>query len=230
MLLIALQSPVMKTAQRILLTATQLFNEQGERNITANDIALELDISPGNLYYHFKGKDGIVSALFAQYYRELASFLATPLITEDFLDQSKPLERGWLFLTVLLEVMYRHRFLYFNQSDLMQRYPEVDRGMRRLMALKHRAAAQVATDLLASAEVTPPTPQMEHIADSMAMTLMYWLSFEQFVGESLNAQQSIHRGVLQALSHCAPYLGEKQGEFFAECELINARLLEKPPS
>ena len=87
----------MKTAQRILLTATQLFNEQGERNVTANDIALELDISPGNLYYHFKGKDGIVSALFAEYYRELASILATPLTADDFLDQSKPLERGWLF-------------------------------------------------------------------------------------------------------------------------------------
>jgi len=50
------------------------------------------------------------------------------------------------------------------------------------------------------------------------------------VGESMGAQQSIHRAVLQALSLCAPYLGEKQGEFFAECELINTRLLEKSPS
>ncbi|MAC36031.1 MAG: TetR family transcriptional regulator [Halieaceae bacterium] len=220
----------MKTAQRILLTATRLFNEQGERNVTANDIALELDISPGNLYYHFKGKDGIVSALFADYYRELASLLAAPLIDDNFLDQSNPLERGWLFLTVLLEVMYQHRFLYLNQSDLMQRYPKIDRGMRRLMALKKRAAAQLATDLLASADTIPPTARPEYIADSMAMTLMYWLSFEQFAGGSLSAQQSIHRAVLQVLSHCAPYLGEKQGDFFAECELINTRLLEKPPS
>ena len=80
----------MKTAQRILLTATRLFNEQGERNVTANDIALELDISSGNLYYHFKGKDGILSALFADYYRELASLLAAPLIDDSFLDQNAP--------------------------------------------------------------------------------------------------------------------------------------------
>jgi len=228
--LIALQSQAMKTAQRILLTATHLFNEQGERNVTANDIALELDISPGNLYYHFKGKDGIVSALFADYYRELGSVLAAPLLTEDFLDQSNPLERSWLFLTVMLELMYENRFLYLNQSDLMQRYPQIDRGMRRLMALKQRAAARLATDLLASADVRPPPSRLDHIADSMAMRLMYWLSFEQLAGESRSAQQSIHRAVLQALSLCAPYLGEKQGEFFAECELINARLLEKSPS
>ncbi len=37
----------MKTAQRILDTAADLFNERGERNVSASDIALELDISPG---------------------------------------------------------------------------------------------------------------------------------------------------------------------------------------
>ena len=216
----------MKTAQRILLTATRLFNELGERNVTANDIALELNISPGNLYYHFKGKDGIVAAIFARYYREMAGFLATPLITEDFLDQRRPLERGWLFLTVLLEVMHGHRFLYLNQSDLMQRYPEIDRGLRRLMALKHRAAAQLATDLLASADFTPSTSRLDHIADSMAMTLMYWLSFEHLTGSPQTPQQTIHRAVLQVLSHCAPYLGEQQTDFYHECELIDARLLD----
>ena len=31
----------MKTSERILVTATQLFNERGERNVTASDIAIE---------------------------------------------------------------------------------------------------------------------------------------------------------------------------------------------
>ena len=68
----------MKTSERILVTATRLFNERGERNVTASDIALELDMSPGNLYYHFKGKDAILGALFGDCYRELAGILATP--------------------------------------------------------------------------------------------------------------------------------------------------------
>ena len=58
----------MKTAERILITATRLFNDLGERNVTASDIALELDISPGNLYYHYKGKDSILSAIFSRFY------------------------------------------------------------------------------------------------------------------------------------------------------------------
>ena len=216
----------MKTPERILVTATQLFNERGERNVTASDIALELDISSGNLYYHFKGKDAIVGALFQDYYRELASILATPIIESSFLEDEEPLERCWLFLTVLLEAMYQARFLYVNQSDLMQRYPDVDRGMRRLMSLKKQAASQLATVLLASVDIAAYPQRLKHVSNSMAMTLMYWLNYDQLSAGSALQQQTIHRAVLQVLSHCAPYLGDTQVNFYAECELINARLLD----
>jgi AcrR family transcriptional regulator len=216
----------MKTAQRILLTATQLFNEHGERNVTASDIALELDISPGNLYYHYKGKDAVLSSLFAQCYRELAGTLAAPILEEAFLEDGNPLERSWLFLTVLMEVMYQCRFLYLNQSDLMQRYPEIDRGMTRLLSLKRQATKQLATTLLASVDIGAHPQRLDHVADSMAMTLMYWLSFEQLARSLQTQQQTIHRAVLQVLSHCAPYLGEQQSDFYRECEIIDARLLD----
>ena len=65
----------MKTAQKILLTALTLFNEHGENTVTSVDIALELDISPGNLYYHFKGKDSLVSALMKMHEQPLFELL-----------------------------------------------------------------------------------------------------------------------------------------------------------
>ena len=216
----------MKTAERILVVATELFNERGERNVTASDIALELDISPGNLYYHYKGKDDILSSLFSQCYRELASMLATPILEDAFLEDSNPLERSWLFLTVLMEVMYQYRFLYLNQSDLMQRYPEIGRGMTRLLSLKRQTTKQLAATLLASVDINAHPQRLERVADSMAMTLMYWLSFEYLTGSPQTPQQTIHRAVLQVLSHCAPYLGEQQTDFYRECELIDARLLD----
>ena len=59
------------TKQKILDTSLALFNKQGERNVTTNHIAEALGISPGNLYYHYRNKGMIVSALFDRYQNQL---------------------------------------------------------------------------------------------------------------------------------------------------------------
>ena len=103
----------MKTAERILLVALTLFNERGERNVTAADIALELDMSPGNLYYHFKGKESIVIALYSQMQGYVAGLLSAPLEDPTLFEtnHSDNVERSWLFLTVVFEKMYEYRFI-----------------------------------------------------------------------------------------------------------------------
>ena len=61
----------MKTRDKIVLAALELFNRDGERNITTNHIAAHIDISPGNLYYHFRNKQEIVREIFSLYSTEL---------------------------------------------------------------------------------------------------------------------------------------------------------------
>jgi AcrR family transcriptional regulator len=54
----------MKTKDRIIQAAVELFNAQGEQNVTTNHIAAHLSMSPGNLYYHFRNKEDIIRAIF----------------------------------------------------------------------------------------------------------------------------------------------------------------------
>ncbi len=61
----------MKTREKIVHAALELFNQHGERSITTNHIADHIDISPGNLYYHFRNKQEIVREIFALYAQEL---------------------------------------------------------------------------------------------------------------------------------------------------------------
>ncbi len=53
-----------QTKEWILDTACRLFNEHGTAAISTKRIAKEMEISPGNLYYHFKNKEEIILALF----------------------------------------------------------------------------------------------------------------------------------------------------------------------
>ncbi len=94
----------MKTRDRILFTSLTLFNEEGEAHTTTIDIANELDISPGNLYYHYKGKDQIIAELFQQYELALSSTLTAP-IEKPLSGESGNIEDNWYYLYVVLEVV-----------------------------------------------------------------------------------------------------------------------------
>ena len=60
-------APRIKTSERIVLNSLELFNQQGERSISTNHIAAHMEISPGNLYYHFPNKQAIIAVLFSEY-------------------------------------------------------------------------------------------------------------------------------------------------------------------
>lgn len=60
-----------KKKKLILDTARTLFNEKGYFNVTIRMIALQLDMSSGNLNYHFKKREDIFEAL---YFEMVAEF------------------------------------------------------------------------------------------------------------------------------------------------------------
>lgn len=57
----------MNTKQKILQQALQLFNENGLSNVSLREISEAMDISVGNLQYHFKKREDIVEGLFDEF-------------------------------------------------------------------------------------------------------------------------------------------------------------------
>ena len=125
----------MKTRDRILETALQLFNEQGEPNVSTLEIATEMGISPGNLYYHFHNKEEIVNALFGEFEQEMAHLLdtITPPLNEA--------EDIWFFLHLMFELIWKYRFFYYDISTLMSGNHKVELRFSALLRRKEQTAA-----------------------------------------------------------------------------------------
>jgi len=214
-----------KTRDRILVTSLELFNEQGEANTTTLDIATTLDISPGNLYYHFKGKDQIIAELFQQYEVALGGTLTAPLESPLGVDRSE-VENNWYFLYVVLEEMYQYRFFYHNLDDILRRYRSVRRGFRRLLQLKRAALFAICQTLLEQAVIDARDQQVLGLVDNMTLNLTFWFNYEALLHQGRERQVIIHQGVLQLLTMIAPYLGGEELDFYRDCERIFQTMLE----
>jgi len=103
-----------KTRDRILQKSLQLFNEQGERQVTTNHIAAALGISPGNLYYHFRNKEAIISELLLGYQHEILGLLEIPS------DRPMQLADKFRYFQILSSQFWKYRFLHRDSNHLIE--------------------------------------------------------------------------------------------------------------
>jgi AcrR family transcriptional regulator len=162
----------MKTRDRILGAALALFNEEGATALSAVDIANALGISPGHLYYHFKGKPQIVAALFDAYEAELALVLEGALA-----DLARP-EAGLpdlhVQIQILLEEAHDMRFLFREAGALATAYPDLAPRYRRVLA-GQRGGVTVMLEALAQRGLLHAAP---HALESLARDITLGLTFK----------------------------------------------------
>lgn len=210
---------IMKTRERILLTSLELFNTEGEANVSTVDIANEMDISPGNLYYHFKGKQEIIGELFNRLESQLIDILEAPL------EKSIKTEDAWIYLYVVFEQICNHRYFYRSISDLLQRYPDIEKRFRRLVALKIRTGEAVARELVDHEVLKMDARQVSWLANNVAMQLTFWLNFDNLLSKNTPDPLAIHQGVFQIVSLAAPYLSPQHRYVYDECSSLYEHLI-----
>ncbi|WP_327439462.1 TetR/AcrR family transcriptional regulator [Pseudomonas donghuensis] len=186
----------MKTRDRILECALQLFNRQGEPNVSTLEIANEMGISPGNLYYHFHGKEPLVQGLFERFEEELTPLLDPPL--EVRLDA----EDYWLFLHLIVERMAQYRFLFQDLSNLTGRLPKLARGMRNLLNALKRTLAALLASLKAQGQVLSDTRALGQLVEQITLTLLFSLDYQRVLAR----EGEVGVVVYQVMMLVAPHL------------------------
>ena len=196
-----------RTAERILASTLELFNRFGEPNASTTMISAELNISPGNLYYHFPSKDELVNTLFDQYESQLYELLAA---STDVLD----VEDAWFFLHSLFELIWQYRFLYRDVGHLLSRNRRLETHFPAILLRKRAALRQLLDTLQAKCAASAAEDrQRDAVAASMVVLLTYWLSYEYVLQprsamEPENAQDALLRGAYHVMGLLAPQLDE----------------------
>ena len=192
-----------QTRQKILDTSLALFNQQGEPNVTTNHIADELEISPGNLYYHFRNKDDIIEHLFQRYEERMDSALVAP---EGRLPN---LEDIWLQLHLVFECIWEYRFLYRDLVDILSRNRHLRLRFARILKRAAGNATTVMRGLVQAGVMRASAAEVAGTATNILVVATFWLNYSSVRGDK-DEQQAIRQGIVQVMMLLSPILRDAE--------------------
>ena len=192
-----------QTRQRILDASLAMFNAQGEPHVTTNHIADELEISPGNLYYHFRNKDDIIEHLFGKYEERIDAALAAPS------GRLPGLEDIWLQLHLVFECIWDYRFLYRDLVDILSRNRRLRIRFARILKRADEQAHAVMRGLTQAGVMRASAAELDAAATNVLVIATFWMNYAAARGDK-DEQASIRDGIVQVMMLLAPFLRDAE--------------------
>ena len=188
-----------RTRERILETALALFNLHGEPSVTTAHIADEMNISPGNLYYHFRNKDEIIGDLYAAYEAEVAPLFASPN------GRSPGVEDLWLILHLFFERMWAYRFLFRDLVEIASRNRRVATRFAELSRRAEATVIELCRGMVASHAMHASEREIATLARNVVVVATYALAYQRIGAGAADASPRLEHAAYQVLALVAPF-------------------------
>ena len=192
-----------QTRQRILDASLVMFNAQGEPNVTTNHIADELEISPGNLYYHFRNKDDIIEQLFGGYEQRMDAALSAPE------GRLPGLEDVWLQLHLVFECIWDYRFLYRDLVDILSRNRRLRMRFARILKRADEQAHTVMRGLVQAGVMRASADEVDAASTNILVIATFWMNYASARGDK-DERASIRDGIVQVMMLISPFLRDAE--------------------
>ena len=190
----------MPRKQKILETALKLFNESNTQTATTNHIAKAMNISPGNLHYHYKNREEIIRKLYLQLKDEMS------LPVEELPKTIKALNEHE---KLLIQVQWKYRFFFRELLFLFTRDEELKK-MYIEDNLAHRGRIKmVMQNLIANNELQiDDEEKLEHLVDTILMSWQFYTSYIYTLGRCLDAKE-VEKVITYTNNAMKQYMKEK---------------------
>ncbi|MGL4233250.1 MAG: TetR/AcrR family transcriptional regulator [Casimicrobium sp.] len=190
-----------RTKERILEVSLGMFNSFGEPNVTTNAIADEMNISPGNLYYHYRSKDEIVTKIFLQFEKEMDEIFGLRK------GQAVDVEDTWFWLHLVFEKIWKYRFIYRDLNDLLSKNRVIEMHFKSLLQNSQKSTERMMNDLKDRGQLNASKGEIAAVATNVVLTATYWHSYAYVMNpRNLDEAKAMGQGVFQVMAMIAPYL------------------------
>ncbi|CAI8259008.1 MAG: Biofilm operon icaADBC HTH-type negative transcriptional regulator IcaR [Porticoccaceae bacterium UBA1117] len=161
----------MKTNEKIVDKALTLFNEKGVDQVSSLEISQSLNISYGNLTYHYKKKDDIVLALYAQMQQSLDTSinrLVQCIFEETFYPK---------LVNEIFDVIWNYRFIYLNINSLMNQFEFICESEKSYYATRIKILNRAKKYLIQEGYLKPEiNNNYESLIQNLNMILYAWIT------------------------------------------------------
>ena len=157
------------TKQKILESSIRLFNWNDVANVRLQQIADETGISVGNLAYHFKNKEAIVTAVYENLFEEFSLILSGYLGSPNLTDFDHQMERYHAFFT-------KYKFYLIDLFEIERSYPAILERWREcvnkmLLQIRKRLDYYVQRGVL---RPEPTAGLYDTLANNLWATVVLW--------------------------------------------------------
>lgn len=159
----------LSTKQKILNASIQLFNDHGIANVRLQQIANHIDISVGNLTYHFKNKEAIIEAIYEGLSEDLSKILSTYRIFPNLMDFDNQLSQYYQFAQ-------QYPFYFMDSLEIVRFYPQIHAQQH---ALTQKMTIQIRKRFDYNQQrgilIEEPEPETyNHLANTIWMLISFW--------------------------------------------------------
>ncbi|TDE19789.1 TetR/AcrR family transcriptional regulator [Vibrio owensii] len=209
----------MKTRDKIVYAALELFNQHGERNITTNHIADHIEISPGNLYYHFRNKQEIVREIFALYSAELLERFTPIQGSQESLTMLKS------YLDSIFTLMWKYRFFYANLPEILSRDEQLHDEYIDVQETLQANLIAIMQEFVSLKLLNVDQEQLKSLVCTLHLIACSWLAYQSAMSSKTDITElMVKQGMLQMLNVVKPVATEQGMEQLLLLEEAVSRL------
>ena len=165
----------MKTKNKIIEAAIRLYNEKGLSNVTSRHIAADINISHGNLEYHFPNKEALLLAIYQQMRQEVSGFYQ-----DQANDISNPVEYLHNILVRLEEFQSKHMFFSLDVLEISRKYVKVNLLLKDTFQIRKVQMRKIFQKFVALNYMEPEPAQgyYARLQHTIRILITFWKSQE----------------------------------------------------